>query len=164
MRAITGSWLARVAAAAIGASLLLAPIQSLGDGAEPPIAVVVGRTSTPAEAISQTLVLGIFGRKRQLWNDRSVIVPINLPALHPLRRNFSLWVFKKSPEQLQDYWNEQYFHGVLPPRVLASEEAVMRFVASTPDAVGYVSSCSVDERVVVVALIVAPDGTANCPR
>ncbi len=129
---------------------------------EPAIAVVVGRAQAPAAALSQTLVLGIFARKRQLWDDRSPIVAVNLPAASPLRRNFSLWVFKRSPEDLQDYWNDQYFHGVLPPPVLASEEAVLRFVASTPGSIGYVSACSVDKRVEVVAWIASPDGAAPC--
>ena len=131
-------------------------------GGDPAIAVVVGRNQAPAAALSQTLVLGIFARKRQLWGDHSAIVPINLPIAHPLRRNFSRWVFKKTPEEMQDYWNDQYFHGVLPPPVLASEEAVLRFVASTPGAIGYVSVCSVDKRVEVVALVQGPDPAAAC--
>ncbi len=144
--------------------LVLLATSASGEGGEPAIAVIVGRNASPTGAISQTLVLGIFARKRQLWNDRSTIAPVNLPVSHPLRRNFSLWVFKKTPEQMQDYWNEQYFHGVLPPPVLASEEAVMRFVASTPGAIGYVSVCSIDKRVDVIALIQGPDGTAACPH
>jgi ABC-type phosphate transport system substrate-binding protein len=135
-----------------------------GEGSDPAIAVVVGRKQAPAEGVSVTLVAGIFARKRQLWNDRSTIVPVNLPAAHPLRRKFSLWVFGKSPEKMQDYWDDQYFHGVLPPPVLASEEAIIRFVASTPGAIGYVSACTVDKRVEVVALVQGPDGAAACPR
>jgi ABC-type phosphate transport system substrate-binding protein len=133
-------------------------------GTEVAIAVVVGRGQSQAAPLSPTLVAGIFARKRQLWSDRSTIVPVNLPASHPLRRNFSRWVFDKTPEEMQDYWNDQYFHGVVPPPVLASEEAVLRFVASTPGAIGYVSACTVDRRVEILALVQAPDGAAPCPR
>lgn len=129
---------------------------------EPPIAVVMA----PAEAqpLGLPLVAAIYRRKRQLWDDQSRIAPVNLPAAHPLRRHFSLWLLKRSPEDLQDYWNDQYFHGVLPPPVLASEEAVIRFVAATPGAIGYVSACSVDRRVTVVAQISSPEGNAPCPK
>lgn len=147
-----------------GLVLVLFASSTNGEGVAPAIAVIVGRGAASTGAISQTLVLGIFARKRQLWNDRSTIVPVNLPVAHTLRRNFSMWVFKKTPEEMQDYWSERYFHGVLPPPVLASEEAVMRFVASTPGAIGYVSVCSVDKRVEVVALIQSPDGAGTCPR
>ncbi len=128
------------------------------------IAVVVGHGQAAATPLSPALVAGVFARKRQLWRDRSPIVPVNLPAAHPLRRAFSRWVFDKTPEEMQDYWNDQYFHGVLPPPVLASEEAVLRFVASTPGAIGYVSSCLVDHRVDVVATLQPPEGAAACPH
>jgi len=133
-------------------------------GAEVAIAVVVGRGQAEATPLSPALVAGIFARKRQLWRDRSPILPVNLAASHPLRRNISRWVFDRTPEEMQDYWNDQYFHGIVPPPVLASEEAVLRFVASTPGAVGYVSVCLVDRRVEVLALVQSPDGAATCPR
>jgi hypothetical protein len=41
---------------------------------------------------------------------------------------------------MQDYRNTQYFHGVPPPYVLASEKAVFEFVANTPGVIGYVST------------------------
>ena len=131
-------------------------------GTDAAIAVVVGRGQAETAPLSPTLVAGIFARKRQLWHDRSPIVPVNLPASHPLRRNFSRWVFDRTPEEMQDYWNDQYFHGVVPPPVLASEEAVLRFVASTPGAIGYVSLCMVDRRVEVLAVVQPPDGAATC--
>ena len=48
-----------------------------------------------------------------------------------------------------------------PPFVLASEEAMIRFVASTPGAVGYVSLCLADKRVAVVATI---EGGPGCSK
>jgi hypothetical protein len=70
-------------------------------------------------------------------------------------------VLHKTPEELEDYWRDLYFNGISPPFVLASEEAMIRFVASTPGAVGYVSQCVADKRVVVVATI---DGGPACSK
>lgn len=98
---------------------------------------------------SEKLAL-IFKRKRNFWDNGERIQPVNLPPAHPLRRAFSQQVFGRSPEELDDYWRDMYFHGVLPPFVLASEEAVIRFVATTPGAIGYVSACALDHRVTVV--------------
>ena len=137
---------------------------SAGEPSEPAIAVIVSPSLAAPLPMNQTVLIGVFRRKRQLWDDHTPIAPVNMPAGHALRRNFSLWLFKRSPEDLQAYWNDQYFHGVLPPPVLASEEAVIRFVASTPGAIGYVSVCSVDKRVQVAALLQGPDGAAPCPR
>jgi hypothetical protein len=146
------------------AALRSPPVRAQGDD-EASIAVVVAAgASAQAAPLSSALVANIFRRKRQFWDDQMRIVAVNLPALHPLRRRFSQLIFGRSPEDMQSYWNDQYFHGVLPPAVLASEEAVIRFVADTPGAVGYVWACSADKRVAVVALIANPMGSAPCPR
>jgi hypothetical protein len=59
------------------------------------------------------------------------------------------------PEELENYWNDLYFQGVFPPYSVASEEAVVRLVAETPSAIGYVSACAVDERVKTVLYLTA---------
>jgi hypothetical protein len=56
-------------------------------------------------------------------------------------------MFNQLPVEMNNYWNIQYFHGILPPRVVNSEEAMIRFIANTPDAVGYVLSGHEDKRV-----------------
>ena len=78
---------------------------------------------------------------------------MNLPAYQPLRLSFSRALLHQAGESLDDYWNEQYFHGVLPPHVLASESAVLRFVGSTAHAIGYLGHCAVDGSVRVLLLI-----------
>ena len=112
----------------------------------------------------------IYRRKKQYWPDGQAVEPINLPAADPRRRRFSQAVLGLTPDQLDAYWNELYFHGVLPPKVLQSAEAVLRFVSMTPGGVGYVPWCSVDSRV-AVALVLDADGAvperppaASCKR
>jgi hypothetical protein len=41
-------------------------------------------------------------------------------------------------KEMAPYWNERYFHGTRPPPSLASEQAVLLYVARTEGAVGYV--------------------------
>lgn len=133
-----------------------------------PIAVIVpaalGEAALDADVLAQ-----IYRRKKLLWDDGARVVPVNLPADSPLRRQFSRAVLRQSPEALEDYWNQQYFQGVLPPHVLASEAAVLRFVAETEHAIGYLSACAVDVRVRVLMIIdvqgriKGPDTPVECP-
>lgn len=95
----------------------------------------------------------IFRRKLIYWSNGQRIQPVNLPPAHPLRRTFSLSLLGQAPEAMEDYWREMYFHGVRPPHVLASEEAVALFVASTPGAIGYVSACPPDSKVSVLLVV-----------
>lgn len=99
----------------------------------------------------------IFNRKSLVDGAGRHWVPVNLPASHPLRRTFSQTVFEALPEDLEEYWNAQYFHGINPPEVLASEEAVLRFVAATPGAVGYVRATLADRRVKVLLRLPAAE-------
>lgn len=137
---------------------LLASAAGAVAAAEPVLAVVVPATLVSESPSEQDINL-IYKRRKQLWSDGRRIQPVNLPADHPLRRRFSRAVLKLSPEALEEYWNEQYFHGLLPPHVVASESAMARFVAETVGAIGYLPYCSVDARLRVLLLIGADGRT-----
>lgn len=128
--------------------------------AEPQVFVITAAGTTD-QGLSREAVAQIFTRRLKIWKSDVRIQPVNLPVAHPLRRSFSMAVLGRLPEDMEDYWREQYFQGVLPPHVLASEEAVILFVASTPGAIGYVSTCDPGNRVTVVFAI---GKTAQCPR
>jgi hypothetical protein len=145
-----------------GALLLSLGVGALGNAwaADGRLAVIVAANGGPVNGWSLEDLALIYRRKKQFVGSARV-QPINLPAQHPLRRFFSQQVLHKTPEELEDYWRDLYFNGISPPFVLASEEAMIRFVASTPGAVGYVSQCVADKRVVVVATI---DGGPACSK
>ena len=93
----------------------------------------------------------IFLKQRRFWSNGEAIVPINRDAGSPAREDFTRAVFGVAARSQVNYWNREYFRGVLPPITLASDEAVLRFVASDPRAVGYVSRSQLDDSVRVVA-------------
>jgi len=119
------------------------------DSSESGMVVIVAQES-PISRISRDELTLIFKARKRYWEEGLRIQPVNLPAAHLLRRTFSTQILGSSPEELDDYWRDMYFHGVQPPYVFASEEAVIRFVSSTPGAIGYVSSCATDHRIKVV--------------
>ena len=100
-------------------------------------------------------------RRQKLFVAGMRVQPVNLPPQHALRRWFSQQLLKQAPEEMDGYWRDLYFNGVVPPFVLASEEAVLRFVVATPGAIGYVSSCALDKRVRVLMQL---EGGPACSR
>lgn len=124
--------------------------------AEPWIAVVVPAEDA-VDPLDETDIGLIFRRKKLYAADGARLQPVNLPADHALRRRFSRALLRQSPEAMEDYWNQQYFQGVLPPHVLASEIAVQRFVGATAHAIGYLPACLMNERLRAV-LLIDPDG------
>jgi len=92
----------------------------------------------------------IFRRKTLINQQGERWVPINLGIDNPLRLAFSKRLFKQRPAEMETFWNIQYFKGISPPYVVTSEEAVLRFVASTPGAIAYINPCHLDSRVRVL--------------
>lgn len=137
---------------ALPLAALLAMLASPPAWCESALAVIVSvhQADTPLDLDELAL---IYARKRQFWPDGRRIQPINLAAEHPLRLRFSRAVFKAPPATLDSYWNEQYFHGVRPPYVVASDAAMLRLVSNTAGAIGYVDACRASDEVRIVGFI-----------
>jgi len=97
--------------------------------------------------LSLSDIAAIYLKQRRFWDDRTAIVPVNREAGSPTREAFVRVVFNAESRSFVAYWNRAYFRGVLPPPTLASDEAVRRFVASEPRAVGYIPARLLDESV-----------------
>lgn len=121
--------------------------------------VVVTAAGDPRVAVSADELARIYRRRQRIddWGRR--VEPVNLPAHDPVRRAFSLLVYGRLPEELADFWNAQYFHGIQPPHVVQSTEAMRRFLRATPGAIGYVPACRLDARLQVLATLEAPAGS-----
>jgi ABC-type phosphate transport system substrate-binding protein len=137
--------------------LLMLVIAGVTGSAAAPIAVIIPAAEAPRLLTREDLVL-IYTRKKLFWDSGKKIYPVNLPPAHALRINFSERLLSSRPEAMQQYWNDLYFHGVLPPHILSSEEAVQRFVANTPGAVGYVSYCYANTSARVSVILLVNDG------
>jgi ABC-type phosphate transport system substrate-binding protein len=137
-------------ARAVGtAMLLLVLAAAVVEAGEPPRIAVIVHPSRQV-ALSDDVLAQIYLRRKRFWDDGTVIVPLNLAAGMGLRESFSRAVLRQSEARLAEYWNRQYFYGILPPATLASTQAVVRYVASDPNALGYVPAGEVDGSVRVV--------------
>ncbi len=128
--------------------LLLLVLAAPSAGEPVRIAVIVH----PSRGVDLTadLVGQIYLRRKRFWDDGTAIVPLNLPAGTALRETFTRSVLGQSETRLAEYWNRQYFYGVLPPATLASPRAVVRYVAAEANALGYVPEAEIDPSVRVV--------------
>lgn len=131
---------------------IMLPSTSLSNDTMQPFNGIIAVVIHPAHSI-QTLNLTpenlnpIFWRKQRYWPKGLPIKPVNLDVQHPIRAQFSQTILGSLPNAQVDYWNGQYFNGIKPPYAVKSEEAVLRYVANTKGAIGYVDACQVDERV-----------------
>jgi ABC-type phosphate transport system substrate-binding protein len=90
--------------------------------------------------IRRAAVSSIFLREATGWGDGSPASPVDQSMRSPVRQAFSMRVLGKPIEGVQAYWNRCLSSGIWPPPVKSSDADVISFVASTPGAIGYVSS------------------------
>lgn len=136
-----------------------------GAGATEPRLAVITAPQAPRLPLDRATLRNIFLKKIFVDADGQRLIPVNLPPASPLREAFFRELTHMPDVRMQDYWDRQYFQGVSPPYVLASQQAVVRFVATTPGAIGYVASCHVDASVQVVLTLSLPAsaaGAADC--
>jgi ABC-type phosphate transport system substrate-binding protein len=122
------------------------------DAADGPVKMIVHPSR--ANRMTTAEARAIYLKQKLFWDDGEPIIPINLNAGSEARELFSERVFGQGSRRLATYWNQRYFEaGEFPPATLASEEAVVRFVSDNANAVGYVTSESVGDSVVVVLVL-----------
>lgn len=150
----------RIALAVLTGAASLWPPAFGAPGATTAFAVIVAPGSAAQHVTPRTSAL-IYRRKQTYWEDGTRVQPVNLPAASALRQEFSQCILGEAPNAMENYWREMYYHGVLPPHVVDSEQAVVLFVASTPGAIGYVSSCP---KGIDVNVMFTVGDVPNCPH
>ena len=140
------------------ASWLLAAFFALPAQSQERLAVIV--SADRKVELSVEKVAQIYLKQRRFWSDREPIVAINRDAGSDLRKTFTERIFADEARRLNAYWNRQYYKGVLPPLTLASDEAVRRFIALEPNAIGYIAESQLDASVRAVLFLPALDPSA----
>jgi ABC-type phosphate transport system substrate-binding protein len=101
---------------------------------------VVVNAANPSSSVSRDFLAAAFLKKATRWDDGTLIRPVDLFADSAVRRAFSSGVLERPVAAVRNYWQQRIFSGSdIPPPELDSDEAVVRYVAAYPGAVGYVS-------------------------
>ncbi|MFQ5509361.1 MAG: hypothetical protein ACE5FN_08485 [Leptospirillia bacterium] len=100
---------------------------------------VVAHAATSIESLSTTELGRIFTRARTSWRDGTLIRPVELGGTSPTRESFYHSTLNIGMNEVVQFWiNKAMTSGVRPPKAYPSESMVLRFVARTPGAIGFV--------------------------
>jgi ABC-type phosphate transport system substrate-binding protein len=114
------------------------------------VAVIVNSKS-PLATMTADQISGIFLGKSNTLPSGGTAMPTDLPDSAPTHELFYTKVTGKSSAQVKAAWSRLVFSGkATPPKELASAADVKKFVASNPDAIGYIEKSAVDSSVKVV--------------
>lgn len=129
--------------------LYLALLLAITHHAAADVAVIVHPGN--AASIDSAQVSKIFLGQTKTFPGGAEATPVDIKD-GQVREEFGNKVLKKSPSQLKVLWARQIFTGgAKPPRELGSDEDVLRFVASTPGAIGYIDAGKANASVKVIA-------------
>jgi ABC-type phosphate transport system substrate-binding protein len=122
--------------------------------AQPAFQVVV-HSSNPTTALTQDQLEAFYLKKTTRWSHGGAIEPVDQEDSRPVRQRFSEQVLGKNVSSMKSFWQARIFSGRgTPPLVLESDAEVLRYVATHPNALAYVSrGSSLGEDVKAVSLV-----------
>lgn len=136
--------------------LLIVLLSLAGKAVAGEMAVIVAAGSG-VESLSREQVVNIFmGRYRRLPSD-AIAQPYDLAADDEGKAAFYAGLIGKNLSEVNAYWARLVFSGsTSPPQTVSDPATMLRVVATTPGAVGYVQRSAVNARVRVVFVVKAP--------
>ncbi|HVO74388.1 MAG TPA: hypothetical protein VMT35_10225 [Ignavibacteriaceae bacterium] len=112
---------------------------------------VIANNSVAENSIKADLLAKIYSLDITKWSNNFKIVVVEQSARSNVKTVFYSFI-DKDPAALQKEWLKKQITGeAKPPVLVESDEEVLKIVASTPGAVGYIKSSSVSGNVKVIA-------------
>jgi ABC-type phosphate transport system substrate-binding protein len=110
------------------------------------VAVVSAKSAVPALTSNQ--LADIFLGRVSRFPNGLLAVPIDLRDGSPERDRFYAKITGKTPAQVKAYWSKIIFTGRgQPPKAVASDLDVKKFVAANVGAIGYIDAALLDDSV-----------------
>lgn len=115
---------------------------------------IVAHPSNSVSGISLDDAQRIFlGKNGEFANGRRA-APVDQSPGTASRTKFMKSVMHKSEDELKGYWSKRMFSGKgQPPREVGDDAAVKAWVASNPEAIGYIDGKLMDGSVKVLFII-----------
>ncbi len=113
--------------------------------------VVIVNPASPLFEISKKDLKNIYKMKKLNIEGGIAIHPVNLTVENEVRREFSEKYIGKDAKKMESYYLKRALSGKgQPPKVFDTEEEIIKYVTSTIDAIGYVSSADSSVKTISV--------------
>ena len=134
-------------------SLVAAGLITLANLAAAELVVIVNPKS-PLASMTADQVSSIFLGKTNTLPSGATAAPVDLPESSAVRDQFYSKAAGKTSAQVKATWARLTFSGkAQPPKELGTAADVKKFVASNPDAIGYIEKSAVDGTVKAILTI-----------
>jgi len=115
--------------------------------------VVIVHRGNPTTTVSRAFLADALMKRVSRWPHGETIRPVDLSIDSSIRRRVTDEILHRTVQAIRSYWQQMIFSGRgVPPVEFASERDVVRYVATHPGAVGYVSGTADVSAVRVVSV------------
>jgi len=114
---------------------------------------VISNKSVKAEKISKNEILDFYSGDVKKWEHGEPVVVFDLQERNKVKETFYEFL-GKSPSRMKSIWMKKLLSGEGdPPQSLKSDEEMLKKVAETPGALGFVNNEKVNTKVKVLVVI-----------
>ena len=118
---------------------------------------VIAHKSVPVDTIKKSELLDFYTGDIKKWNDEQPVVILDLKPRGDTKKAFYKFL-GKSPSRMKSIWLKKMLSGEGdPPLSMRSEAELLKKVASTPGAIGYVSQAKVSKEVKILLAVTAEE-------
>ena len=101
---------------------------------------IIVNAANPVSSMAKEDVARLFLKKSINWQSGATVAAVELPMTAKAREAFARDVLGKTLAQVKSYWQQQIFSGRdVPLPEKPTDDDVVAFVRSNPNAIGYVS-------------------------
>jgi ABC-type phosphate transport system substrate-binding protein len=114
--------------------------------------IVIANPSINESDLDANTIRDIFLGRITKWKDGKRII-VRVLRSGPVHNEFLKRVVGKNARQFSTYWKKAVFTGTgIPHKSLASEEDMVKFISSTPGAIGYIDSSTLHPECKVIRI------------
>lgn len=115
--------------------------------------VVIANKSVPVDRLEKSDLLDFYTGDIRKWSDKQPVVVLDLKPQSETKKIFYHFLGKRS-SRMKSIWLKKMLSGEGdPPVSMKSEEDLLKKVASTPGAIGYVHQAKVSAEVKILVAI-----------
>ncbi len=115
--------------------------------------LIIGNRSVPESELSPKEIKKIYLGRKNLWSNGLKVVFVTSTNRDVSKRFLKSYV-KKNPDMYRKYWKKKMFTGSgKPPLVFEKEKELVKYVAKTKGAVGYISAGVYSDSVKILSVL-----------
>lgn len=116
------------------------------------VAVIANKTA-PDDTLSRAKLFDFYSGEKKFWSNKVPVVVYDLKPVGETKRAFYK-LLGKTPSRMKSIWLKKLLMGESdPPVALISEEEMLKKVAVTPGAIGFVSDAKLTREVKIIIIL-----------